>query len=45
MNDANVLFDLTSLDTKGMGDGFRGEDIRRFVVLFLPSLDLIANIG
>jgi hypothetical protein len=24
MNDANVLFDLTSMENKGIGDGFRG---------------------
>lgn len=24
MNDVNVLFDLTSMDNKAMGDGFRG---------------------
>jgi hypothetical protein len=26
MNDANVLFDLTTMDTKAMGDAFRGND-------------------
>lgn len=26
MNDANVLFDLTTMDTKAMGDAFRGNE-------------------
>lgn len=30
MNDVNVLFDLTSMDNKAMGDGFRGMSLPGF---------------
>lgn len=32
MNDANVLFDLTTMDTKAMGDAFRGNDNQETII-------------
>ncbi|KAG0369678.1 hypothetical protein BC939DRAFT_405952 [Gamsiella multidivaricata] len=40
MNDANVLFDLTSMDTKAMGEGFRG---KRGKKVQLPAYRVVTN--
>ncbi|KAI1317458.1 hypothetical protein EDD11_008395 [Mortierella claussenii] len=40
MNDANVLFDLTSLDNKGIGEGFR---VKRGKKAPLPAYRVVTN--
>ncbi|KAG0305411.1 hypothetical protein BGZ98_004180 [Dissophora globulifera] len=40
MNDANVLFDLTSMDAKSMGEGFR---VKRGKKAQLPAYRLVTN--
>ncbi|KAF9934749.1 hypothetical protein BGZ67_003677 [Mortierella alpina] len=40
MNDANVLFDLTSMDDRTMGEGFRG---RRSKKVIFPAYRVVTN--
>ncbi|KAF9901779.1 hypothetical protein EC991_005661 [Linnemannia zychae] len=42
MNDANVLFDLTSMENKGMGDGFR---VKRGRKVQFPAYRVVTNVN
>ncbi|KAK3839034.1 MAG: hypothetical protein J3R72DRAFT_179932 [Linnemannia gamsii] len=42
MNDVNVLFDLTSMENKGMGDGFR---VKRGRKVQFPAYRVVTNVN